>query len=142
MDPARVLPHVSGALNLVVAALLAAAFLAIRRGRRAAHGRLMGSAVVAGLAFLAIYAVQWAVVPHRRFPGEDWVRVLFVTVLGTHELMAFVAVPLIARTVVLARSGRFDAHRRLVRFTYPVWMYVAVTGVAIYVLRNHVRPGP
>jgi len=140
MTFAHALPHVNGALNLVVAALLVAAYAAIRSGRRVVHGRCMGSAVVVGVAFLALYALQWALVPHRRFPGDDWLRALFVGVLGTHELMAVVAVPLVWRTVSHARANRWEAHRRLVRFTFPVWFYVAITGVAIYVLRNHVRP--
>lgn len=137
----QALPHVNGALNVAVTALLLAALIAVRSGRSLLHGRLMRLAVAAGLVFLASYALQWALVPHRRFPGDDWVRVAFVTVLGSHELLAVIAVPLVWRTVLLARSGRVEAHRRLVRFTYPVWIYVAVTGVMIYVLRNHVRPG-
>jgi len=138
---AQALPHVNGALNLAVAGLLLAALVAVHSGRSQLHGRFMQFAVAVGLAFLASYALQWALIPHRRFPGDDWVRMVFVTVLGSHELMAVIAVPLVWRTVLLARSGRVQAHRRLVRFTYPVWMYVAVTGVVIYVLRNHVRPG-
>ena len=141
MDLSRLLPHASGALNVVVAVLLQAALVAVRTGRKTAHGRLMVSAVIVGLAFLVLYALQWVLVPHRRFPGNDWMRIFFVTVLATHELMALIAVPLIWRTVALARTGRFVEHRRIVRFTYPVWMYLAVTGVVIYVLRNHVRPG-
>lgn len=141
MTIAQALSHVNGSLNLVVAVLLLAAFTAVRSGRSLRHGRLMRLAVAVGVVFLASYALQWALVPHRRFPGDDWVRVVFVTVLGSHELMAVIAVPLVWRTVRLASSGRVEAHRRLVRFTYPVWLYVAVTGVAIYVLRNHVRPG-
>lgn len=135
------LPHANGFLNVVVVVLLAAALVAVRSGRRVLHGRLMVSAVTVGIVFLALYVLQWVLVPHQRFPGDDWVRWTFVSVLGTHELMALAAVPLVWRTVVLARAGRIDAHRRIVRFTYPVWAYVAVTGVVIYLLRHHVRPG-
>jgi len=141
MTFAGVLPHVNGLLNVVVVVLLLGAFVAVRSGRQALHARLMVSAVAAGIVFLAFYLLQWAILPHARFPGDDWLRWTFVSVLGTHELLALVAVPLVWRTIVLARAGRIDAHRRIVRFTYPVWAYVAVTGVVIYLLRHHVRPG-
>jgi uncharacterized membrane protein YozB (DUF420 family) len=61
-------------------------------------------------------------------------------ILGTHELCAVIVVPLLVRTVILARRERFDEHRRIVRYTYPIWLYVAVTGVLIYWMNNHVRP--
>lgn len=140
MTPAQVLPHVCGTLNAVIAALLLAALAAIRTGRRELHARFMGTAVVTGVGFLVIYTLQSAILEHRRFPGHDWIRATFIAILGSHELLAVVAVPLIARTVYLARKGRFAEHRKLVRFTYPVWLYVAVTGIVIYWMNNYVRP--
>lgn len=140
MTPAQWLPHVCGGLNGIIAVLLLAALAAIRTGRRQLHARLMGAAVVTGVGFLVLYAAQWLLLEHRRFPGHDWVRTVFVVILGSHELLAFVAVPLIARTVYLARKARFDEHRRIVRFTYPVWLYVALTGLVIYAMNNYVRP--
>ena len=100
----------------------------------------MMAAIATGVLFLVFYVMQWAVIGHRRFPGDDWVRAVFLTVLGTHELLALIVVPLVARTAYLALKGRFEEHRRIVRYTYPVWMYVAVTGVVIYWMNNHVRP--
>ena len=140
MTPQQWLPHVCGSLNGVIAVLLLAALAAIRTGRRELHARLMGAAVATGLAFLVLYALQSILLEHRRFPGHDWIRTAFVIVLGSHELLAVVAVQLIARTVYLARKGRLDEHRRLVRFTYPVWLYVALTGLVIYGMNNHLRP--
>jgi putative membrane protein len=140
VTPLQCLPHVNGGLNGVIAALLLAALAAIRAGRRALHARLMGAAVVTGVLFLVLYVLQSVLLPHRRFPGHDWVRAAFVVILGSHELLAVAAVPLIARTVYLARKGRLDEHRRIVRFTFPVWLYVALTGLVIYAMNNHVRP--
>ena len=136
----HVLPHLCGALNGIEVVLLLLAFAAIRSGRRDLHGRLMISAVGVGLIFLAVYALQSVLLEHRRFPGDDWVRTVFVSILGSHELLAVVTVPLVWRTVFLARRARFEEHRRLVRFTAPVWTYVAVTGVLIYWMNNFVRP--
>ena len=140
MTPVQWLPHVCGSLNGVIAVLLLAALAAIRTGRRELHGRLMGAAVGTGVVFLVLYVLQSVLLEHRRFPGHDWVRATFVVILGSHELLAVVAVPLIARTVYLARKGRLAEHRRIVRFTFPVWLYVALTGLVIYAMNNHVRP--
>jgi len=137
---AGTLAHLGGALNAVVAILLLAALAAIRTRRQALHARLMISALAVGTVFLALYVYQWAALGHSRFPGNDWVRAVFLLILGTHELMAMVVVPLLVRTVYLASRQRFDEHRRIVRFTYPVWLYVALTGVLIYWMNQHVRP--
>ena len=135
-----VLPHVNGALNVVEVALLVAALTAIRSGRRDLHRRLMLAAVGVGVAFLAGYGLQSLLLEHRRFPGDDWVRAAFLAILGSHELLAVVTVPLVWRALFLARRSRFDEHRRWVRVAWPVWAYVAVTGVLIYWMNNFVRP--
>lgn len=143
MTATQVLAHLNGGLNAMVALLLLAAFAAIRSGRRELHARFMIGAIVAGLVFLVLYFYQWAAFGHSRFPGNDWVRTTFLVVLVTHEVAALVVVPLLIRTIYLARRQRFEQHRRIVRFTYPIWFYVAVTGVLIYWLNQHVRPhGP
>jgi putative membrane protein len=136
------LPHLSAALNGVMFALLIAGFAAIRRGRRDLHPRLMLSALALGVAFLILYVVQYSLTGHRRFPGDDAVRTLFLAILTTHTMLAVVAVPLILRSVYLAARARFPEHRRLVRFTYPIWLYVSFTGLVIYWMSNHLRPGP
>ena len=143
MTAPQVLAHLNGGLNAVVALLLFAALAAIRSGRRELHARFMIGAIAVGLVFLALYVYQWAAFGHSRFPGNDWVRATFLVILVTHELAALVVVPLLIRTVHLARRQRFEQHRRIVRFTYPLWLYVAITGVLIYGLNQHVRPhGP
>jgi putative membrane protein len=132
---------VNGALNAAIAALLLAALAAIRAGRRDTHRRLMLSAVSLGVAFIGLYVLQTSLAGgHRRFPGDDWVRTLFLWVLATHTALAVAVVPLVARTLQLALGERFAEHRRLVRVTYPVWLYVALTGLFIYWMNNFVRP--
>jgi putative membrane protein len=131
---------VNGALNAAIAALLVAALVAIRTGRRDTHRRLMLSAVSLGVAFVVLYVLQTSLTGHRRFPGDDWVRTFFLAVLATHTALAIAVVPLVARTLHLALLERFAEHRRLVRVTYPVWLYVALTGLFIYAMNNFVRP--
>jgi protoheme IX farnesyltransferase len=140
MSPRELLPHVNGALNAAITALLIAALVAIRRGRRETHRRLMLTAVTLGTLFVILYVVQTSLAGHRRFPGDDWVRTFFLVVLTTHTVLAVAVVPLVARTLQLALRERFAAHRRIVRITYPVWLYVAVTGLFIYAMNNFVRP--
>ncbi len=135
------LPHVNGALNAAITVLLIAALVAIRRGRRETHRRLMLSAVSLGTLFIVLYVVQTSLSGHRRFPGDDWVRTLFLCILATHTVLAVAVVPLVARTLQLALRERFAEHRRIVRVTYPVWLYVALTGLFIYWMNNFVRPG-
>lgn len=141
MDSRSLLPHVNGALNAAILGLLIAAFVAIRRGRRETHRRLMLTAVSLGTVFIFLYVAQTVLVGHRRFPGDDWVRTLFLCVLFTHTVLAVAVVPLVARTLQLALRERFAEHRRIVRVTYPVWLYVAVTGLFIYWMNNFGRPG-
>lgn len=141
MGAQELLPHANGALNAAITALLIAALIAIRRGRRETHRRLMLSAVSLGTLFIVLYVIQTSLSGHRRFPGDDWLRTLFLWVLATHTVLAVAVVPLVARTVYLALRERFAEHRRIVRVTYPVWLYVALTGLFIYWMNNFVRPG-
>jgi putative membrane protein len=136
----ELLPHVNGALNAVIAVLLVSALVAILRGNRWLHSRLMVGAFCVGVLFVLLYVVQVSLAGHRRFPGDDWVRTFFLAVLTTHTGLAVVVVPLVVRALYLASKARFAEHRRLVRITYPAWLYVSVTGVLIYWMNNHLRP--
>lgn len=135
------MPHLNGLFNAIIAVLLLAALRAIRRGDRERHRRLMLSATSVGLVFVLGYVLQtWLEGGHRRFPGDDAVRTLFVVILASHTALSVLLVPLLATTLAFALRGSFDRHRRLARLTFPAWLYVAVTGVAIYVMNRHVRP--
>ena len=134
------LPHFNAFLNALVVILILWGYAAIRRGNRTLHPKLMKSAVAAGLLFLVGYVVQTAALGHSRFPGNDWVRTVFLLVLGTHTILAVIAGPLILRMVYLGVKDRFEAHKKLARIAYPIWVYVSVTGVLIYWMNNFLRP--
>ena len=134
------LPHINMALNILIALLLLAGFVAIRKGKKTLHPRLMVSAVVSGLLFLGTYALQVGLTGHKSFPGDDWVRKVFLTVLITHTILAVAVPPLVMRALYLAIKDRLDEHRPLARITFGVWLYVAVTGVVVYAMNNHLRP--
>jgi len=127
-------------LNGLSAILLVTAFAAIRRGNLERHRNLMLTNLCVSILFLICYVVQIATVGHKSFPGDDWVRVVFLTILTTHTILAVCLVPLALRTFFLAFRQRFSEHRRIARITFPVWLYVSVTGVVIYWMVNHLRP--
>lgn len=140
MTFAELLPHVNAALNAVSTTLLVLGFLAIRRGDRATHPRLMLGAFGAALLFLVGYVLNLVLSGHQRFPGDDWVRTLFLVILGTHTLLAIIVAPMVLRTIYLAWRKRFTKHRRLGRITAPMWLYVSTTGLIVYFMINHLRP--
>ena len=128
------LAAVNAGLNALSGALVVAGWIAIRRGRRDVHRRFMIAAVASSALFLASYLTRVALTQLHRFPGTGWLRTSYLAVLGSHTLLAAVVTPLVIVTLVLALRGRFQVHREVARWTVPVWIYVSVTGVAVYVL--------
>lgn len=128
------LPTVNALLNGTAASLLVAGFFLIRAGRRDAHRRAMTAAFACSVLFLVSYLVYHFEAGSVRFRGTGSVRTVYLTILLTHTVLAAIVPFLAVTTLVLARKGRFDAHRRLARVTLPVWLYVSVTGVVIYLM--------
>ncbi len=130
----RDLPTVNAVLNATSAVLLTIGWILIRSGRRAAHRRVMIAALTCSTVFLASYLLYHAQVGSVRFPGSGGVRALYLGILLTHTILAATVAPLAVVTFSLAWRGRFEKHRRLARFTLPIWLYVSVTGVIVYVM--------
>ena len=136
-----VLPHVNAALNFLSFLLLVAAFYQIRRGNVNQHRRLMLSALAVSVIFLVCYVVYHAQYGSVRFMGQGAVRPVYFIILITHIILAAAIVPLVIVTVVRALRGDFARHRRIARWTYPLWLYVSVTGVVVYLMLYHLyRP--
>jgi len=136
------LPLVNACLNGLSFVLLLAGFAAIKAGDRKLHERLMYSAMATSAVFLACYVYYHLVVqtttPFRR---EGWVKTAYLVMLATHVVLAMLNVPLVLRTVFLARRERWEQHKRWAKVTLPVWLYVSVTGVLVY-LCLYVWNGP
>ena len=132
MVPYSALPSVNAALNGTAAFLLAVGYLCIRRRQITAHRICMTGAFIASTLFLASYLTYHAHVGSVRFQGTGWIRPVYFAILISHTILAVVIVPLALRTLYLAARGRFEAHRRIARWTLPLWLYVSVTGVVIY----------
>lgn len=125
-------PAIDAALNAVSAALLILGYTFIRRRRVTAHKRCMVSAFVCSVAFLGFYLWYHAHAGVKRFPGHGASRPLYFALLGTHTVLA-AAVPFLAViTLYFALRARFSRHKRIARWTLPIWLYVSVTGVLIY----------
>jgi uncharacterized membrane protein YozB (DUF420 family) len=128
------LPGLNALLNGTSAALLLTGYVLVRRRRLAAHRLAMLGALACSALFLTSYLVYHFNVGSVKFQGQGPVRTVYFTILLTHTVLATAIVPLVALTVVPALRGRFDRHRRLARLTLPLWAYVSVTGVVIYLM--------
>lgn len=128
------LPALNATLNGVAAVLLVAGWACIRTGRRRAHRAAMVAALVTSAAFLASYVIYHANAGSKPYQGTGPLRAVYFTILITHVVLAAAIVPLVLVTVIRALRGRFETHRRVARWTLPLWLYVSVTGVAIYVM--------
>lgn len=136
-----ILPHLNAALNAASFLLLLAGFYQISRGNVRAHRACMLSALVVSGLFLVSYVVYHAQYGSVRFAGRGAVRPIYFFILVTHVLLAAGIVPLVFVTARRALRGDFERHRRIARWTYPLWLYVSVTGVVVYLMLYHLyRP--
>ncbi|MCB2109009.1 MAG: DUF420 domain-containing protein [Rhodobacteraceae bacterium] len=153
MDVISVLPHVNAALNSTSVVLLVTGLIMVRSGRRQQHRKVMIAAMAVSAAFLVSYLVYHFTAPVFVFPGQGWVRPLYFTLLISHVFFATAVTPLVVLTAYRAlQAYRLDAtlearqvferHRKIARWTLPIWLYVAVTGVMVYGILYHVYPQP
>jgi uncharacterized membrane protein YozB (DUF420 family) len=130
-------PAINATLNGTSALLLLLGRWYIARGRMAIHRAIMIAALVTSTAFLACYLYFHAHVGDVRFQGQGWIRPVYFAILITHVILAAVIVPMVIITLSRALRARFDRHRVIARWTFPLWLYVSVTGVVIYVMLYH-----
>ena len=134
MIPIRSLPSLNAVLNAISALLLVAGYLAIRRRDVHAHRRLMLAAFAASVVFLVSYVRYHVAVGSVPFQGSGWVRTLYFSILIPHVILAAVIVPLALWTLRHAWRGRYHQHARIAKVTLPLWLYVSVTGVIVYLM--------
>ena len=138
MTLAEVLPSWNAAMNAASACALFAGWGAIRCGNRALHWKLMSVAFGASVLFLAGYLTRFALTGVHRFPLQGAVRTFYYVLLGTHTVLAAIALPFVLRTMWLSAVKRsYDRHKRIAVWTFPIWAYVSVTGVLVYVMLYH-----
>jgi putative membrane protein len=140
MTAATFLPHVNAALNALSTILLATGFVFIRAQDRALHRKFMLAAIIVSAVFLASYLVYHFTAPIFVFKGTGWIVPVYYVILVTHVILATIVTPMIFVTAWRALHGNFDRHKKLARWTFPIWLYVTVTGVVIYVMLYHIYP--
>jgi len=133
-------PAINAALNLTCFVFLVLGRVAIARNDVALHRQRMLVAFTASTIFLISYLIRFATTGAHRYPGEGWDKTLYLTTLFSHMVLAVVLVPLVIGALRRALRGDFAAHKRLVRFTWPIWVYVSVTGVLVYLMLYHLAP--
>ena len=133
------LPALNACLNGASTVLLLAGFIFIKRKNEAAHRNCMVAALVTSSLFLASYLYYHFHTGRTVFP-ENWFKPIYLVILLTHTVLAMVIVPLIIAAVVQAIRKKFDSHKKITRWTWPLWMYVSVTGVVIYLLLYRIFP--
>ena len=132
-----IFPVINATLNGTSAVLLVTARRQIKLGRMAAHRALMLTAVLTSSLFLASYLYYHWHVGSVRFQGQGWSRPVYFSILFSHTILAAAIVPLVIITLSRALRERFNRHRAIARWTYPLWLYVSVTGVVIYFMLYH-----
>ena len=128
------LPAVNATLNFMSAVCLLAGYLRIRRREITAHKRFMIAATCFSALFLVSYITYHFFHGDTIFPGHGWVRTAYLTVLASHVLLSMVALPLIFATIYFGLGSQFRFHRKVARWTFPIWIYVSVTGVLVFLL--------
>ncbi|HEX9928872.1 MAG TPA: DUF420 domain-containing protein [Pyrinomonadaceae bacterium] len=131
------LSHVIGAINSLTTVLLVAGLIFIRQNKINLHRAAMIGAFSLGALFLICYVTYHLTNPANRYNGEGFSRYVYFFFLITHVLLSLIVLPLVLRAMFFAGTNRFDRHKRIVRYAYPIWLYVSASGVIVYLMLYH-----
>jgi len=132
--PLPILPPIYATINGVTAVLLISAVLAIKKGKRQLHEKLMKTAIACSLVFLLLYIAYHMTTDSTKFGGEGVLKYIYYFILLSHILLSIAVIPLVLITYVRALANKFDKHKKIAKITFPIWLYVAVTGVVVYLM--------
>lgn len=139
-EPLYFLPAIYACINGFTALLLILALIAIKNGKRALHQKLMNGCIVLSVLFLVLYLAYHMTSDSTAFGGEGAIRYVYYFILISHILLSVAVIPLVLITYSRAYLGDYDKHRRWARFTFPIWLYVAVSGVLVYLMISPYYP--
>ncbi|MEN9909011.1 MAG: hypothetical protein RLZZ540_2160 [Bacteroidota bacterium] len=134
VEPLSFLPPIYATINGITAIVLVLAVLAIKKGNRQLHENLMKTAIACSVAFLAMYVAYHMTSDSTKFGGEGIIKYVYYFILITHIILSVVIIPLVLITYVRALAQVFDKHKKIAKITFPIWLYVAVTGVIVYLM--------
>jgi putative membrane protein len=128
------LPTLNAILNSISAIFLILGYLYIKRGEQQVHKKMMISALIVSVLFLTSYVIYHYNIPTTPYPHHDWTRPIYFAILIPHIILAATMGPFIIAAVVFALKGKFESHKKIVKWIWPVWMFVSVSGVIIYLM--------
>ena len=134
VEPLSFLPPIYATINGITAVVLVAGVLAIKNGKRNLHERLMTTAIALSVAFLVMYVAYHMTTDSTKFGGEGSIKMVYFFILISHIILSIAVIPLVLITYVRALAERFDRHKKIAKITFPIWLYVAVTGVIVYLM--------
>ena len=134
VEPLSFLPPIYATINGITAVLLILAVVAIKKGNRILHERLMKLAIACSVSFLVMYVAYHMTADSTKFGGEGFVKLVYFFILITHIVLSIIIIPLVLITYVKALAKRFDKHKKIAKITFPIWLYVAITGVIVYLM--------
>ncbi|PZX93548.1 DUF420 domain-containing protein [Flavobacterium aquariorum] len=134
VTPLSFLPPIYATINGITAVLLVAAVLAIKNGNRKRHELLMKMAIGCSVAFLVMYVAYHMTAESTKYGGEGVLKYVYFFILITHIFLSIAIIPLVLITYVRALASKFDKHKKIAKITFPIWLYVAVTGVIVYLM--------
>lgn len=134
VEPLSLLPPIYATINGVTAVLLIAALWAIKNGKRSLHNTLMNVAIACSLAFLVMYVAYHMTSDSTPYGGEGIMRGVYFFILISHIVLSIVVIPFVLHTYLRGFLGEYQEHKKLARYTFPIWLYVAVTGVIVYLM--------
>lgn len=132
VEPLSFLPPIYATINGITALLLISAVIAVKNGNRKLHEMLMKTAVVCSCLFLAMYVAYHMTADSTKFGGEGIIAYIYYFILITHIVLSVVIIPIVLVTYVRGILGKYELHKKIARYAYPLWLYVAVTGVVVY----------
>jgi len=134
VEPLTFLPPIYATVNAITALVLVLAFLSITNGKRKLHERLMKFAIVLSVSFLAMYVAYHMTSDSTKYGGEGVIKYVYYVILILHILMSIIVIPFVLITYVRAITNDFERHKRIARITFPLWLFVAVSGVVVYIM--------
>ena len=140
VEPLSFLPPIYASINGLTAVLLVVAVLAIKNGKQKLHQNLMTSCIALSLLFLIMYVAYHMTSDSTPYGGEGWLRYLYFFILVSHILLSIVIIPLVLVTYARAYLKKFESHRKIAKITFPIWLYVAITGVVVYLMISPYYP--
>lgn len=134
VEPLTFLPPIYATINGITAVILVAAVIAIKQGKRKLHENLNTLAILCSLAFLLMYIAYHMTSDSTKFGGEGFIKYVYYFILISHIILSIAVIPLVLTTIMRAKLEDFQKHRKIAKITFPIWLYVAVTGVIVYIM--------